>query len=102
MFRGRGALERSGSGPSPPRRVWWVRSGPFAAALLEAVGVGLHLQDVDVMGNAIEQGADKALGTEDLGPLVEGQVAGDDGGARSYLWENTSNSSSAPVCDSGT
>ena len=52
-------------------------SGSFAAALLEAVGVGVHLQDVDVVGDAVEQCAGEPLGAEDLGPLVEGQVAGD-------------------------
>jgi hypothetical protein len=28
------------------------RSGAFAAALLEAVGIGVHFQDVDVVGDA--------------------------------------------------
>ena len=51
----------------------WV---PFAAALLEAVAVAVHLQDVDVMGEAVEESAGEAFRTEDLGPFFEGQVAG--------------------------
>ena len=48
----------------------------LAAALLEAVAVAVHLQDVDVMGNAVEQSAGEAFRAEDLGPFLEGQVAG--------------------------
>ena len=51
----------------------WI---PFAAALLEAVTIAVHLQDVDVMGDAVEQSAGKPFGAEDLGPFLEGQVAG--------------------------
>jgi hypothetical protein len=29
------------------------------------------------MGKPVQQSADEPLGTEDLGPFVEGQVAGD-------------------------
>jgi len=29
------------------------------------------------MGDAVEQGAGEAIGAEDLGPLLEGQVAGE-------------------------
>ena len=54
-----------------------LRAGvPFAAALLEAVTVAVHLQDVDVVGKPVQQGAGEPLGAEDLGPFVEGQVAG--------------------------
>ena len=53
-------------------------SGSFATALLEAVGVGVHLQDVDVVGDAVEECAGEPLGAEDLCPLIEGQVAGDE------------------------
>jgi hypothetical protein len=48
-------------------------SGSFAAALLEAVGVGVHLQDVDVVGDAVQQSTGESLGAEDLGPFIEGQ-----------------------------
>ena len=53
--------------------VGWIS---FAAALLEAVTIAVHLQDVDVMGNAVEQSTGKPFGAEDLGPFLEGQVAG--------------------------
>jgi len=79
VFRGRrgaGAWRRRSS--SPEARVEG-QSGAFAAALFEAVGVGVHLQDVDMMGDAIEQGAGEPLGSEDLGPLVERQIAGNQG-----------------------
>ncbi len=33
---------------------------------------------MNVVGKAIEQGAGKALGGEHTGPLIEGQIAGDD------------------------
>ena len=55
--------------------VWrWIS---FATALLEPVTVAVHLQDVDVMGDAVEQSAGEAFGAEDLGPFLERQVAGD-------------------------
>ena len=75
-----GPLERSGRGPSTPRRVRGVGSafggwGPFAAALLEAVAVAVHLQDVYVVGEPVEQGAGQPFRAEDFGPFLEGQVA---------------------------
>ena len=36
---------------------------------------------MDVVGEAVKQGAGEALAAEDLGPFVEGQVAGDQGRA---------------------
>jgi len=51
----------------------------FVPALLKAIAVAVHLQDVDMVGEAVEQSTGEALGTEDLGPLLEGQVAGDQG-----------------------
>ena len=53
------------------------QSGSFAAALLEAVGVGVHFQDVYMVGDAVWQRADEPLGAEDLGSLVEGEIACD-------------------------
>ena len=50
-------------------------------AALEAVAVAVHLQDVDVVGEPVQQRAGEALRTEDLGPLIEGQVGGDQDGA---------------------
>jgi hypothetical protein len=51
----------------------------FAAALLEAVAIAVHLQDVDMMGKAIEEGSSETFRAENLGPLLEGQVRSDHG-----------------------
>jgi hypothetical protein len=62
----------------------------------------VHLEDVNVVGKSIEQRAGESLGAEHPGPLIEGQVAGDDDRAALVALAETSNSSSAPVGDSGT
>src|SRR5205085_1638504 len=49
--------------------------------LFERVAVAVHFQDVDVVGQPIEQRAGQALGPEHAGPFVKRQVGGDDGGA---------------------
>ena len=49
-----------------------------AFAVLEPEAVAVELEDVNVVSKAIEQRASGALGGEHAGPLVEGQVAGDD------------------------
>ena len=64
---------------------WLVRRwrpGILPAAL-EAVAVAVHFQDVDVVGEPVKQSAGEPLGTEHVGPLVEGQVGGDQDGAPS-------------------
>ena len=48
------------------------------AAVFESVTLAVELEEMNVVGEAIEQGAGKALGSEHRGPLVERQVAGDD------------------------
>jgi hypothetical protein len=48
------------------------RRAAFEAALLEAIAVAVHLQDMNVMGKPVEQGAGQPLGAEDLGPFLEG------------------------------
>ena len=68
--------------------------GLTPAALVEPVAVTVHLEDVDVVGEAIEERAGEALGAEHLGPFVEGQIGGDQGraplvifgGLRSLTW----------------
>ena len=52
-------------------------------ALRQAVTLAVHLEDVDVGGEAVEQGAGQPFAAQDLGPLVEGQVAGHQRGAES-------------------
>src|SRR5438876_5143115 len=49
--------------------------------LFEAIAVAVHFEDVDVVGQPIEQRAGQPLGPEHAGPLVERQIAGDDGRA---------------------
>jgi hypothetical protein len=44
----------------------------FTVALLEAVATAVHLQDVDVVGEPVQQGAGEPLGAEDLSPFIEG------------------------------
>ena len=68
----------------------------------EPIAFAVHFENVDMVGQAVEQGAGQPLGAEHAGPFVERQIAGHDGAPRSYRWLKTSNSSSAPVCDSGT
>ena len=41
------------------------------------MAVFVHLQDVNVVGEPVEQGAGRAFGAEDLRPFLEGQVACD-------------------------
>ena len=46
-------------------------------AVLEPEAVAVHLEDVDVVSEPIEQRAGQSFGAEHAGPLVERQVAGD-------------------------
>src|SRR6266478_4698488 len=50
-------------------------------ALFEAIAVAVHFEDVDVVCQPVEQRAGQPLGPEHAGPLVERQIAGDEGGA---------------------
>ena len=43
-------------------------------AVLEAVAVPVHLQDIDMVSETIEESSGEPLGSKHLGPLVEGQV----------------------------
>ena len=47
----------------------------------EAAAVAVHLQDVDVVGETVQQRAGEAFRSEHLGPLIEGQVGSDQDGA---------------------
>ncbi len=53
----------------------------FSSALVEPVAVAVHFQDMDMVGEAVEKRAGQAFGAEHLGPLVEGEIAGHQGGA---------------------
>src|SRR6202795_3542089 len=50
-------------------------------ALFEAIAVAVHFEDMDVVGQPVQQRAGEPLGAEHAGPFVERQIAGDDGGA---------------------
>jgi hypothetical protein len=50
-----------------------ARSGVF-----QAIGVAIHLQDMNVVGQPVEQRAGQPLGPEHAGPFFEWQVGGDD------------------------
>ena len=71
-------------------------------ALFETIAVAVQFEDVDVVGQSVEQRTGQPLRPEHAGPLVEWQIAGDDGGAALVALLKTSNSSSAPVVDRGT
>ena len=62
------------------RLVQRLRDGILPAAL-EAVAVAVHLQDVDVVGEPVQQRSGEPFRAEDLGPLIEGQIGGDQDGA---------------------
>src|SRR6516165_8190802 len=50
-------------------------------ALFEAIAVAVHFEDVDVVGQPVKQRTGQPLRPEHARPLVERQIAGDDGGA---------------------
>ena len=50
--------------------------GPFAAAVLEAETVAIHLDNVNMMGKPVQQCAGEPFGAKDFGPLFEGKIAG--------------------------
>ena len=49
-------------------------------ALGETVAVAVHPENVAVVGDAIEQRAGEALGSDRFGPFIKWQVAGNQGG----------------------
>src|ERR1700724_4812903 len=55
--------------------------GVSSPALFEPITVAVHFEDVDVVGQSVEQRTGQPLGPEHAGPFVEWQIAGDDGGA---------------------
>ena len=42
-------------------------------AVLEAVALPVHLQDIDMVGEAVEESSGEPFRVKHLGPLVEGQ-----------------------------
>ena len=68
-------------GQQQPR--WLVTFGGFPPflALVETIALAVHLQDMDVVGETVEQGPGQAFRAEHFRPLVKGQIAGHQGGA---------------------
>src|ERR1700751_6272250 len=58
---------------------WWLALASLA--LFEPIAVAVQFEDVDVVGQSVEQRTGQPLGPEHAGPLVEWQIAGDNGGA---------------------
>ena len=54
--------------------------GFSGTALAKLVAVAVHLENVDVVGQPVEQRAGEALGAERFGPFLELQVARDQRG----------------------
>ena len=54
--------------------------GDVLPAALEPVALAVHLQDMDAVGEPVQQRAGEAFRTEHPGPLIEGQVGGDQDG----------------------
>ena len=61
------------------------RSGGFGGfsrlALSQAIAFAVHLEDVDVVGQPVEERPGQALGAEGFRPFIEGQVARDQRGS---------------------
>src|SRR5690606_17473960 len=54
-------------------------TGAAAGGLLEPVAVAVHGQDADVVGEPVEQRAGEPFRSQNLRPVLERQVGGDDG-----------------------
>ena len=65
----------------PPGQPWsrplvtFLGVPPFLA-LIETVTIAVHLQNMNVVGEAVEQCPRQAFGAEHFGPLVEGTCFG--------------------------
>ena len=55
-----------------------VLGSASALGVLEAVALAGEFEDLTAVSEPIEGGAGEAFGAEDLGPVLEGQVGGDD------------------------
>src|SRR4051794_23562444 len=60
---------------------WRISGSPPPFTLRQTIALAVHLQDVDMVREAVEQGAGQPLAAEDLGPFVEWQIAGHQRGA---------------------
>ena len=71
---------RSGSSQesSGSSETWWAA---LCRLWRMAVAVAVHLQDVDVVSEPVQQRSGEPFRAEDLGPFVEGQIGGHHDGA---------------------
>ncbi len=79
-FHGAKGVARVGRACGPSGSSGWRAVGlgfVFAFALLEAKALAIHLEDMDVVCEPIEERAGETFRSEDLGPFIEGQVRGD-------------------------
>ena len=58
---------------------WWLALASLA--LFETIAVAVQFEDVDVVSQSVEQRTGQPLRPEHAGPLVEWQIAGDEGRA---------------------
>ena len=49
-----------------------LRRQAFGAALVQAIAFAIHLQDIDMVGQPIQQRTGEAFCTEGVGPFLEG------------------------------
>ena len=71
-------------------------------ALLEAEALSVHLQDMDMVSKAGPERAGQAFRSKDLGPLVEGQVGGDQSSAPLVALTEDLEQQFRPILDRGT
>ena len=71
-------------------------------ALFEAIAVAVQFEDVDVVGQPVQQRAGQPLGPEHAGPFVERQVGRHDGGAALVTLTEDLEQECGTVVDSGT
>ena len=56
--------------------IMWSLGFSVLLAAFEPIALAVHLEDVDMVSVAVQQRSGEALGPDDLGPLVEGEVGG--------------------------
>src|SRR3546814_10425471 len=60
-----------------------VSASLSGAALGQTIAVAVHLENVDMVGNAVEQCAGQTFGSQGFGPFVKRKIAGDQGDRKS-------------------
>ena len=84
------------------RRVVRSLRGGVLPAAPEPVAFAVHFQDVDVVGEPVQQRAGEALRAEDFGPFVERQVGGHHDGTALVALAEDLEEQFPPVWDRGT